>query len=441
MTTDATSPSTHSSDRTAKPTSVVRWGVAVSTAKTLASAGPKASTTAAIGIVEDIREHARAAEQHVENITGLHVASSLKDSQVLVVDRPGWAAASVSGYREMLGTPLDAALLQRFPKGLPLTLKMGGYGVGAEVGSLVAFLASHVLGQFDPYSTTASAPAGRLLLVAPNIVETERKLKVDPADFRLWVALHEQTHRVQFAAAPWLRDVLSEQVGILASGLVNRPKDKERKDSTLKARISALGSAARADNAASMSDDDGPASADTVPSSPSAAKDGKEGQAGLLTVITGEAEQAALSRITAIMSLLEGHANVVMDSVDRTVIPTVAKIRKRFDQRGASRSTLQKLLMKAIGMDAKQAQYRDGAKFVRAAVDALGMEGFNVIWRSPEHLPIERELHAPETWVQRMRETALVGAPVESAETAQADAASEPGAAPSGTEEPTPEQG
>lgn len=442
MTTDATSPTTPSTDRTAKGPSVVRWGVAVSTAKTLASAGPKASTTAAIGIVEDIRDHALAAEQHVENITGLHVVSSLKDSQVLVVDRPGWAVASVSGYREMLGAPLDAALMKRFPKGLPLTLKMGGYGVGAEVGSLVAFLASHVLGQFDPYSTTAAAPAGRLLLVAPNIVETERKLKADPADFRLWVALHEQTHRVQFAAAPWLRDVLSEQVGILASGLVNRHKGKDRKESTLRARISALGSVARRDNPGSVSDDAEPATAATAPSvgGEGVEESGKDGQSGLLTVITGEAERAALSRITAIMSLLEGHANVVMDSVDRTVIPTVAKIRKRFDQRGSTRSTLQKLLMKVIGMDAKQAQYRDGSTFVRAAVDALGMEGFNVIWRSPEHLPTEKELHAPETWVQRMRDSALVGAPADSSAATTVPAATvpdaaEPGTAPLGTED------
>jgi coenzyme F420 biosynthesis associated uncharacterized protein len=416
MTTDATSTST-SGTRTAPGSSVVRWGVAVSTARTLASAGPKTSTTAAITIVEDIREHAVAAERHVEDITGLHVAASLKDSQVLVVDRPGWAAASVSGYREMLGTPLDAALQKRFPKGLPLTLKLGGYGVGAEVGSLVAFLASHVLGQFDPFSTTADAPAGRLLLVAPNIVETERKLEVDPADFRLWVALHEQTHRVQFAAAPWLREVLSEQLDVLASGLVERPRGKERKDSTLKARISALGSAARDDQATPTPHDATSASAETDASRPdtpgseeSYAADGThENQAGLLSVVTGEAERAALSRITAIMSLLEGHANVVMDSVDRSVIPTVTRTRKRFDQRGASRSALQKLLMKAIGMDAKQAQYRDGAKFVRAAVDELGMEGFNVIWTSPDHLPTEEELHHPDAWVRRMRETALVG--------------------------------
>jgi coenzyme F420 biosynthesis associated uncharacterized protein len=321
----------------------------------------------------------------------------------------------------MLGAPLDAALAERFPKGLPFTLRMGGYGLGAEIGSLVAFLASHVLGQFDPFSTTASAPAGRLLLVAPNIVENERKLDVDPSDFRLWVALHEQTHRVQFAAAPWLRAELTKQLDALSSGLIARSKDKDAKDSGLKARISALGAASRRAEAAeedTMPDAASPASASDAGSQPE--------RAGLLAVVTGESERAALSRITAIMSLLEGHANVVMDSVDRDVIPSVATIRKRFEKRSTTRSALQRLLLKAIGMDAKQAQYRDGASFVSAAVDALGMEGFNVIWRGPEFLPTEEELHAPESWVQRMRDTALVG-----------QAPASPDADTSGIEEPT----
>lgn len=360
---------------------LVRWGAAASTARTLASAGPKFSTSQAIPVVEDIRAKAEASVEHVHRITGLQAARDLRDSQVLVVDRAGWATAAVGGFREMLDPPLRAALAERFPEGLPLSLRLGGYGVAAELGGLVAFLASHVLGQYDPFSTTADAPGGRLLLVAPNLVQVQRKLEVDAADFRLWVALHEQTHRVQFAAAPWLREHLAGLIAELAVGMVSRSGGS----GGLKASVSALGGGVRGDVSGK---------GDPVPDA--------AGQ-GLISLVTGPRERQALSDITAVMSLLEGHANVVMDSVDTDVIPTVATIRERFEQRGSTRSALQKLIMRLIGMAAKQRQYSDGAAFVRAAVEQLGMEGFNAVFTSAEHLPTEQELHAPERWIERMR--------------------------------------
>ncbi len=93
-----------------------------------------------------------------------------------------------------------------------MSLAVGSRVTGAEVGLLLGFLASKVLGQFDPFH----APSGRLLLVAPNIVHVERELGVDPADFRLWVCLHEETHRVQFTAVPWMRDHLFGEMTALA---------------------------------------------------------------------------------------------------------------------------------------------------------------------------------------------------------------------------------
>lgn len=363
---------------------VIRWGAAVSAARTLASAGPRLSATQAIPVVEDIREKAAASVDHVHRITGLEAARDLRDSEVLVVDRAGWATAAVGGFREMLDPPLRTAMELRFPDGMPLSLRLGGFGVAAEVGGLVAFLASHVLGQYDPFSASATAPGGRLLLVAPNIVEVQRKLDVDAGDFRLWVALHEQTHRVQFAAAPWLRTHLGAQIAELAIGMISRAGGK---DSSLKRGVASLGGKVRGDLATDSA-------ADAVPDAD---------EPGLLQAVTGPREREALSRITAVMSLLEGHANVVMDSVDASVVPTVATIRRRFESRGSGRSALQKLMMRLIGMAAKQRQYKDGAAFVRAGIAALGMEGFNVVWQDPEHLPSEAELHTPQRWIDRIR--------------------------------------
>lgn len=373
---------------------VVRWGVAASTARTLASAGPKVSAAQAAPMVEDIRLKAAASVEHVHRITGLEAARDLRDSEVLVVDRAGWATAAVGGFREMLDPSLRAAMGSKFPQGLPLTLRMGGYGVGAELGALVAFLSGHVLGQYDPFSTSPAAPGGRLLLVAPNIVQTERKLQVDTGDFRLWVALHEQTHRVQFAAAPWLRGHLAAQIGELTSGLTST-------QASLGDRVKRLSGGVRSDTETRAPE--GASAVGQTEGSAAAQQDPLPEGLGLLDLVAGPQERAALSRVTAVMSLLEGHANVVMDGVDASVIPTVKTIRQRFETRGQDRSALQRLVMRVIGMAAKQRQYQDGARFVRAGVDALGMQGFNVVWEDQANLPSEAELHAPQEWISRMR--------------------------------------
>ena len=378
-------------DATGAPV-MIRWGVAASTARTLAAAGPRLSTVEAVPIVEDIRAKAAASVEHVHRITGLEAARDLRDSEVLVVDRAGWTQAAVGGFREMMEPGLRAVLGKRFPDGIPLSLRMGGYGVGAELGGLVAFLSGHVLGQYDPFSVGPKAPGGRLLLVAPNIVQVERALEVDTDDFRLWVALHEQTHRVQFAAAPWLRGYLQEQIEQLTEGMLSIP-------TSLGERVRRFSGGVRTDHPGGAAEY---ADSDMEPQLPEG-KAPDVGGLGLLDLVTGPREKTALSRVTAVMSLLEGHANMVMDAVDASVVPTVKTIRQRFETRGKDRSALQKLGMRLIGMAAKQRQYSDGAAFVRAAIDELGMQGFNRVWESPENLPSEAELHATADWVARMR--------------------------------------
>lgn len=109
-----------------------------------------------------------------------------------------------------------------------------------------------------------------------------------------------------------------------------------------------------------------------------------------------------MSHLTAVMSLLEGHANVVMDAVDSSIVPSVKTIRRRFDDRGRHRSPLQKLIRRLLQLDAKAAQYRDGQKFTGHIVERIGMDRFNIIWDAPEHLPSEDEIHHPEAWLDRM---------------------------------------
>ena len=126
---------------------------------------------------------------------------------ILVVDRPGWIQANVDGFATII-SPLVDKMREKRGAPSPFAEAIGSRVTGLELGGLLGFMSSKVLGQFDPFH----APHGRLLLVAPNIVHVERELEVDPHDFRLWVCLHEETHRTQFTAVPWLRDHLGGEI-------------------------------------------------------------------------------------------------------------------------------------------------------------------------------------------------------------------------------------
>jgi coenzyme F420 biosynthesis associated uncharacterized protein len=249
--------------------------------------------------------------------------------------------------------------------GAPLAA-IGSRVTGAELGGLLGFLGSRVLGQYDPFGDP-----GRLLLVAPNVVQVERELDVAPADFRLWVCLHEETHRVQFAATPWLAEHLRGEIrGLLADLIVEPAQLAER----LVAAARGLPDLLRSEGSA----------------------------APLLEAIQTPEQRARLARITAVMSLLEGHADVVMDAVGPAVVPSVEVIRERFGRRRAGRSALDQLLRRLLGLEAKMRQYADGARFVRAVTDQLGTAGFNAVWSGPDQLPLPAEIADPVAWVRRV---------------------------------------
>lgn len=231
---------------------------------------------------------------------------------------------------------------------------------------MLGFMGSKVLGQFDPFHEGPDEH-GRLLLVAPNVVHIERELGVDPHDFRLWVCLHEETHRVQFTAVPWMADHLRSQMELVAGSIKGDPAQLVG-DLTKKVVDLFTGKT-----------------------------DGS-----LIDLMTTPEQKQVIDQITGVMSLLEGHADVVMDGVGPEVIPTVASIRNRFTQRRQGVGTLDKLLRRLLGIDQKMAQYRDGAVFVRAAVDKVGMDGFNAVWEEPANLPSKAEILDPQLWISRV---------------------------------------
>lgn len=359
---------------------LVNWELAAGTAAKLAPAGPSLSKREIADVVASLREAAETSVEHVYRITGLEAARDLRDSRVLVVDRASWAKANSQSFQALLQPTLEKLAKSKSEQLQNTLAEVGGTVTGAQFGAILAFLSSKVLGQYDPFASLgdAAAPpsAGRLLLVAPNVVSIERELNVDPADFRLWVCLHEQTHRVQFAAAPWLRDHMVDQISQLSGGLMD-------KADTLQDRLGQLVKNLGAERGKEV---------EGVPSQP----------AGLMSLLQDPEDQARMSHLTAVMSLLEGHANVVMDAVDSSIVPSVKTIRQRFNARGKTRNPLDKLIRRFMGLDAKMRQYSDGARFVRAIVREVGMEGFNRVWEREENLPTEKEIHTPKLWLERM---------------------------------------
>ncbi len=357
--------------------SLINWDLAASTAARLAPAGPDLKPAAINDAVDSLRRLADASVPHVHEITGLEAARDLRDSSVLVVDRASWAKANTQSFAVMLKPAMQKMLDNRRGSLSPSAASVSGAITGSQLGAVLAFLSSKVLGQYDPFAALAensSAPAaGRLLLVAPNIVSVERELNVAPEDFRLWVCLHEQTHRVQFAAAPWLRHHMLDQIDNLSGHLLGNVD-------SLMDRASAA--------ARSLKD--------------RSATGNTPGRGAILDLLQDPEEKAAISHLTAVMSLLEGHANVVMDAVDASIVPSVKTIRQRFNDRGKDRGVVEKFIRSLLGLDAKMRQYSDGARFVRAVVGVAGMEGFNRVWESADHLPTEPEIHDAKLWLERM---------------------------------------
>lgn len=407
------------STRETSERTVIDWDLAISTAQRLARPGPEVSREEARKTVADLRRFATVAEGHVRDYTGLTVTAA--SAPVIVVDRRGWVSANADSFREVLA-PLTRKLQQKrtgADGGSGADSLIAGLGsrvTGLEVGAVLAFLSGKVLGQFDPFwndgtpvngsalfggtagatgngsrsngataSTTpgaeagatsnavepAAGVAGRLLLVAPNVVHVERELDVDPEDFRLWVCLHEETHRVQFTATPWLRGYLRDQIGTY---LQQTQLDASALFAQLRESFDQVGRILRGDDEAGT----------------------------LIDLVQTPEQKEILDRLTAVMSLLEGHADVVMDGVGPEVIPTVATIRERFQQRRRAGTFGDQLLKRLLGLDAKMRQYRDGARFVRHVVERVDMAGFNRVWESPETLPTRAEITDPDGWLRRV---------------------------------------
>jgi coenzyme F420 biosynthesis associated uncharacterized protein len=338
----------------------VDWNVAVRVARRVAGADPLTSSYLADSLRDDFDAATRRADELVTEYTGLHGPGP---ATAAVLDRPSWVDANVTSMQQLLG-PLTERLGARL--GGPLA-GVGRRVAGTEVGVLLGFLARRVLGQYD--LLVAGRDDGLVYYVGPNILALEKRYAFRPRDFRLWIAIHEVTHRAQFTGVPWLRGYFLSLVEQALQAVEPDPKRL----------LEALGRIAADVRGGRNPLDDG----------------------GLATLLASPEQRTVLARVQALMSLLEGHGNRVMNEVGRDNVDGQARMANILESRrrtGGPASFIYRLL----GFEAKMRQYATGEAFLTAIEARVGPRAVDIAWRGPEWLPTLEELDRPDDWMARV---------------------------------------
>ncbi len=338
---------------------LVDWNTAADVGRRVGGPGPPLRAIDRARMREDLAEIVPHAESLVSEFTGLPAGGFR--SRAWVMSRGEWVGTNLQGLQRLL-EPLARRILVASRHRSDLRRK----ALGAQIGALLGYVSRKVLGQYDVFLPPDDE--GLLYFVGPNLAEAERRFRLPPHDFRLWVALHEVTHRVQFAGTQWLRAYLS--------GLVDAYLDTVQLDT--RQLVEQLKRAAEE------------------------VRGGAEwrGVGALFLLMTPE-QRDLFRKMQATMSLLEGHASFVMNAVAVGRVHDLERMRRSLKSRRRA-GGVERAFQRAIGFESKIRQYDVGELFVRSAVERAGMDGFNVVWRREEHLPTIEEVASPERWLARV---------------------------------------
>jgi coenzyme F420 biosynthesis associated uncharacterized protein len=311
--------------------------------------------------------------ERVSAYSGLPLHDGLPPLEM--VDRPMWIAANLRTMRPLLAPLSERLGEQRGALGGPLG-SASGLLLGAQVGALTGMLSQRVLGQYDVALLDETVPP-RLLLLSPNLAQAASNMRLDRQELVLWVTIHEITHAVQFGGAPWLRRHIGGLLEELLAGL----------------EVSLGGGS---DNGGGL----------RLPKLPDLAElrgiveRARGGE--LLRLTLGEDRWRLVERMQAAMSLIEGHAEHVMDAVGEEVLPTLPELRAAMTRRRAQKGLPWRVLEKLLGLELKMRQYETGRRFCDAVVAQGGPALLARVWSSPESLPSAEELEQPSLWTARI---------------------------------------
>jgi coenzyme F420 biosynthesis associated uncharacterized protein len=287
-----------------------------------------------------------------------------------VVDRLEWVELNLATFKLLFGRVEEVIReSQTGPDtaGRALSRWLNRSVGNQQLGLLLAFLGRKVLGQYD-ISLLAAGPArGRLHFVEPNIVATAVALRIPRDDFRTFIALHEATHAFEFEAYPWLRPHFA---GLVAESVEQLAADSGGMFGRLREALSG------------------------------------DGEGHWLERMMTPRQRETFGRTQALMSLLEGFSNHVMNEAGARLLPNFATLHERFERRGERRGPLERALLRITGLDLKMEQYAAGERFVDAIIAARGRRFLNQVWDGPENLPTLAEIRSPEAWIRRIEEDA-----------------------------------
>ena len=348
------------------PSDPIDWDMARRVALRTARREPYTGPRWRDGLAEDFHECTQRAEELVADCTGLR--SKAGSARGRVTDRAGWIDANLASFQRLL-RPLTAKLGSSSDGVMaPITRRVAG----AEIGVMLGWMSTRVLGQYDLLVIEDEKPEEQDIVyyVAPNVVSLENRYAFDAGQFRLWLALHEVTHRAQFTGVDWMRPHF---IGLVESVLDSVEPDPKR-----------IAEAARRVLEARRRGED-----------PLAA-------GGMMALFASEAQVETLEKLAGLMSLLEGHGDVIMDRAGDGLVPSAPRFGRVMRNRRNSARGFNKVFQRLIGLDAKIKQYAEGEQFIEAVEEAGGTALLDRVWEDPQNVPGIAEIRSPDDWIARM---------------------------------------
>jgi coenzyme F420 biosynthesis associated uncharacterized protein len=341
----------------------IDWGLTEKVARRFSGREPLAASYLAGSLRDDFGAVTGEAEALVTEHTGLRPPGPARAE---VVDRRQWVSANVASMRRLL-EPLTARVGERMASSR--VAPIGRRVAGTETGVLLGYLSQRVLGQYDLLVLDDDTAADAVYYVGGNVLALEKRFAFRPRDFRLWIAIHEVTHRAQFTGVPWMKPYY---LSLVEGALSSIDPDPHR-------LVQALARAA-----------------DELRNGRNPLDDG-----GLVALLASDEQRGVLAQVQALMSLLEGHGNAVMNQLGRDHVGGQARMARVLQARRQS-TGMASLLQKLVGLESKMRQYEVGEAFVAAVEREAGPRGIDAAWRGPEHLPTVDELSRPLDWLTRV---------------------------------------
>ncbi len=344
----------------------VDWEVARKVAERFGGREPFAHAVHRDGLDEDFAEFTAQAEDLVADCTGLR--SMTGNARGRVTSRAGWVDANLASFQRLL-RPITEKLSTKLDKA---SLGVGSKIAGAELGMMLGWMSTRVLGQYDLLVIEDDKPDEQDIVyyVAPNVLSLERRYAFPRREFRLWLALHEVTHRAQFTGVPWMRQHF---LGLVESTIDSIDPDPKRFVAALQRLLEAR-------------------------------RRGEDpmDQGGMMALFASDEQLEVINRIAGLMSLLEGHGDITMDRAGKDLVPSADRFARVLRQRRQSSGGFTRMFQRLVGFDAKIKQYAEGEHFIDVVEDHGGAALFDRAWESPDNIPSIDEIRNPKLWIARV---------------------------------------